>query len=59
MIDQRYYNTADAAKYLGISVISLHRYVKQGKITASRPGGKSMLFDVKELDAFIVRHRGR
>lgn len=59
MIDQRYLKTPQAAKYLGITEYMLRRYAKQGKVQYSRPGGKEMMFDIQDLDKFMVEHRGK
>lgn len=58
-MNERYCNTAKAAEYLGVSVVTLHRYVKSGKLIASRPGGKDMLFDRRDLDDFIMAHKAQ
>jgi len=59
MIAQRYLKTSQAAKYLGITEYMLRRYAKQGKVQYSRPGGKEMMFDIQDLDKFMVEHRGK
>ena len=59
MIDQRYYKTTDAAKYLGIPESEMRRYARENRIPYSRPGGKIMLFDKADLDAFIETYLGK
>lgn len=59
MIDQRYLKTSEAAKYLGIKIADLRRWAQQGRVPYSRPGGKIMLFDLQDLDKFMVEHRGK
>lgn len=58
-MDQRYYKTTEAAKYLGLSEYALRKYAKDGLIVFSRPGGKDMLFDKEEMDKFIRNSRGK
>ena len=59
MIDQRYLKTKAAAKYLGISESELRRWVQQNRIPYSRPGGRVLFFDIKDLDCYIDLHRGK
>jgi len=56
---QKYFKTKKAAEYLGITEAEIRRYARDGKITYSRPGGKVMLFDKFDLDAFIENNRGK
>ena len=59
MIDQRYFKTRDAAKYLGLTEYMLLWFAKKGEIPYSRPGGKEMFFDKADLDTFMQNHRGK
>jgi excisionase family DNA binding protein len=47
-----------AADYLGISVISLRRAVKDGRIKANR-SFRILLFPISELDRFLVYAKPR
>lgn len=53
----KYYGVADVAKILGYSKQQVYNYVKDGRLTASRPGGGKILITQKDLDAFIERGR--
>lgn len=55
----RYLKTKKAAKYLGIEPSELRRHAREKRIPYSRPGGRIMLFDIRDLDAFIDIHRGK
>jgi len=45
---QRPFIISETAEYLGVSVITLRRWVKQGKIKAEKIG-KNLVFEVDEL----------
>lgn len=53
----------DAARYLGVSVLTLHRLTYDGLLafTQFRPGrqGSRKLYRRDDLDAFIAAHHGR
>jgi excisionase family DNA binding protein len=52
--EQRYLNYADASRYTGMSEQTLRRMVDAGRVRVYRPtGGRLVLFDVRELDAFV------
>jgi hypothetical protein len=47
-----------AAQYLGLTVWALRERVWQGALPVVRfDGGRKMYLDVKDLDAFIERHK--
>lgn len=50
---KKYLSTAKAAQYLCITVTQMRQYARDGKIPYSRPGGKMMLFDIADLEAFF------
>jgi excisionase family DNA binding protein len=55
--EQRYMAYPAAARYTGMSEQTLRRAVDAGKLKVYRPtrptGGRLVVFDVRELDAFI------
>jgi len=52
----RYYNTRDAAEYLGYKPCSIRRFVREGKLSPTNATGHPR-FTQAELDRFA--HRGR
>jgi len=54
-IQPRMLSYLNAAVYTGLSVVTLWRLVKSGEIEPLR--GRTVRFDVKELDEFIDRRR--
>lgn len=57
-VEQRWYSTADAARYLGCSVDTIERHVKDGTLTARKLGGLVRI-DVREIDAVMEGKRRR
>jgi hypothetical protein len=55
-ISSRYYNTRDAAEYLGYKPCSIRRFVREGKLIPTNAEGRPR-FTQAELDRFA--HRGR
>lgn len=47
-------NIREVAKYLGVSTMSIYRYVKQRKIPASRVG-KFWRFRKEKIDAWLEK----
>jgi excisionase family DNA binding protein len=47
-------NIEEVARYLGVSTATIYRYVKQGKIPASRVG-KFWRFRKEKIDAWLER----
>lgn len=58
-IDKKYLNTDQAAKYLSVSEYTIRKYANSGLIPYYRPGGKGMLFDRSDLDAFVLKSKGQ
>ena len=59
MNEKRYYRSNEAAEYLGVTEKTLRKWSRAKLIPYSRPGGKLLLFDKRDLDAFIEIHRGK
>lgn len=59
MIDQKYLNTNQAAKYLSVTEYTIRKYANAGLIPYYRPGGKGMLFDRADLDNFVLKSKGK
>ena len=57
MNEKRYYRSNEAAEYLGVTEKTLRKWSRANLIPYSRPGGKILLFDKRDLDAFIEKHR--
>lgn len=55
MDKRKFINIRDAAEYLNMSVRYIYKLVQNKQIPAYRPSGKILLFDVDELDAWVVR----
>jgi excisionase family DNA binding protein len=49
--------SSDAAKQLGVSTSTLHRWVKAGRIECIRIERNSVYFTPEALEAFIQKHR--
>jgi excisionase family DNA binding protein len=54
-LEKRFLNTADAAKFLGLSVSSVNRYVEMDTIPSHKVGGRRF-FDQEELVEWIRGH---
>lgn len=48
---------ADAARVIGLAPRTLRRLVSEGKVPASRPGGRALVFAVRDLEALLARTR--
>ena len=59
VIDQKYLNTEQAAKYLCVTEYTMRKYANAGLIPYYRPGGKVMLFDRADLDNFVLKSKGK
>ena len=59
MNEKRYYRSNEAAEYLCVTEKTLRKWSRANLIPYSRPGGKILLFDKRDLDAFIEIHRGK
>jgi excisionase family DNA binding protein len=57
MIEKRYYRSNEAANYLGVNEKTIRKWARENLLQYSRPGGKILLFDKRDLDAFIEKHR--
>ena len=54
---KEFLTTAEAAKYLGVSVHHLHRLTSEKQISYYKPGGRLCYFDRAELDAWVRKNR--
>lgn len=50
------FNLKEASEYLGISEVTLRRWVKKGRLTACK-AGRAYTFDVLDLKSFKKAHR--
>ena len=57
MKDPLLLKSSDAATRLGVSVTTLHRWVKAGRIECIRIEKNSVFFTPDALEEFIRRHR--
>lgn len=55
-IAKKPFNLRGASEYLGISEVTLRRWVKQGRLTACK-AGRAYTFDVLDLKRFKKEHR--
>lgn len=51
-MDQKYLTVTEARDYLRLSVVTIYRLIKQGRLRVYRPA-KKLLFTVEDLDAFM------
>ena len=49
-MEKRYYRSAEAAKYLGVSKTTIWNYAKAGKLTAKKLSEGVTVFDIKEIE---------
>ncbi len=54
-IARKPFNLNQASEYLGISAVTLRRWVKRGRLTACK-AGRAYTFDVLDLKRFKKRH---
>jgi len=52
--DEPWIKTPQACKHLGISVPTIHRWVKNGKLKAKRTPGGDFRFRRSQLDALLA-----
>ena len=55
MYEKKYINIKQAADYLNMSVRYIYTLVQKRQIRAYRPSGKILLFNIDELDAWVVK----
>ena len=48
-------NSAEAAEYLNISLRTLHKWLREGRVQAHRAGPRLLRFDADELDQAVSR----
>lgn len=51
-LKQRYYSIGEVSRILGVSVRTIYRWEKQGKISAIRTAGGHRRFFVEEIERF-------
>jgi excisionase family DNA binding protein len=51
------YNLTEAAKKLGVSRLTVHRAIKDGKLAAHKSGGSVLIFSADLLD-YVLTYRG-
>lgn len=49
----KWMSTKQAAEYLGLSPAVIRRHAQECLIRSYRPGGKKLMFDKDDLDAFV------
>ncbi len=54
-IAQKPFNLKQASEYLGVSAVTLRRWVKKGRLTACK-AGRAYTFDVLDLKRFKKEH---
>lgn len=54
---QRYLKPKAAAEHLGISSRTLRDLAKEGRLPVHRVSARLLLFDIKDLDAFLASCR--
>jgi excisionase family DNA binding protein len=59
VLEQRYLSTAEAALYTGISESTLEKWRIDGKGPEYTKAGKMVLYDVRDLDAFMAARKRR
>jgi excisionase family DNA binding protein len=56
-IVQKPLNVKEAAAFLGFKPSYLYNLVHYGRITAYKPGGKTLFFKQEDLDRFVYRNK--
>jgi excisionase family DNA binding protein len=56
-VETRYFGFSEAARYLGISIGTLRRWVAAGRVKSYRVGEKLCRFDREELDRMVRGQR--
>jgi excisionase family DNA binding protein len=56
-LPRRLLRTSEAARYLGVSKWKVRELVQSGELPYIQINGGPWLFDVRDLDAFIERHK--
>ncbi len=54
-LSRKPFNLKQAAEYLGISTVTIRRWVKSGRLSACK-AGRAYTFEVKDLKAFKKAH---
>ena len=54
--NQEFIGIAEAAKHLGVSVVTMRRYVRLKGVPYYQPGGR-LLFKASELDQWMMKSR--
>jgi excisionase family DNA binding protein len=54
-IPQPWINALSAAEYLSVSIVTLRRWVKQGRLKPKRTPGGELRFRISDLDALITQ----
>lgn len=57
-INKEFFSTEETASILNVKPITIRRYVKAGKIKATRPTGKRLYFKKADVLAFIGGDNG-
>lgn len=57
MLEKKFYRPKEVATYLGISIATLWRYVKVGKIVPIKMSDRITVFDIDELNRFVSSSR--
>ena len=53
LLKKRLLTAAEAVEYLGLKAGTIRQWASQGRIPKVKIGGKSLRFDVKDLDLLI------
>ena len=48
----------EAAEYIGVQINTLHKYTSKGIIKFSKPRGKNIYFEKRELDRWLLSQQG-
>jgi predicted DNA-binding transcriptional regulator AlpA len=49
-MDKKYYRANEVAQYIGVSVATVWRYAKQGKLTPKKLSPQVTVFDIDEIN---------
>jgi hypothetical protein len=52
-IERRFVPLVTSAVYSGLSITSLRRLARSGRLTPHRPVGRNILLDVRQLDQLV------
>ena len=53
-LQKRYYRADEVAIYLGVSVGTVWRYAKQGRLTPKKLSSQCTVFDINEVDNLFL-----